>query len=88
MLVGVPKRMVVFFSFFPFKKVHICTLHIIQVLEKMKSNSTFHKALFPTSLKARANLLKHFLDGQVSFKLNSLLSGEKKKMFFPEAIMV
>ena len=47
----------------------------------MKSNSMFHKALFPTSLKARANLLKHFLDGQVSFKLNSLLSGGKKKCF-------
>lgn len=41
----------------------------------------FHKALFPTSLKARANLLKHFLDGQVSFKLNSLLSGGKKNVF-------
>lgn len=33
--------------------------------------------LFPTSLKARINLLKHILDGQIGFKLNSLFSGKK-----------
>lgn len=56
MLVGVPKRMVVLSSFCPSKGYIFATLHIIQVLEKMKSSSMFHKALFPTSLKARANL--------------------------------
>lgn len=47
----------------------------------MRSNSVFHKALFPTSPKGRLNLLKHFLDSQVNFKLNSLFSGGKT--FFP-----
>lgn len=45
-------------------------------LSKMRSSSMFHKALFPTSPKGRLNFLEHFLDGQITFKVNGLYSGK------------
>ena len=43
----------------------------------MRSNSVFGKTLFSVALKARGNLLNHFLDSQISFRLNSLLYRKK-----------
>ena len=43
----------------------------------MRSNSVFGKTLFSVALKARGNLLNHFLDSQISFRLNSLFYRKK-----------
>lgn len=56
-------------------------------LSKIRSGSVFHKALFPTSPKGTLNLLKHFLDSQISFKFNRVFSGEKN-FSPPEAVMI
>lgn len=80
MLFGVPRSMVLFSSLLSKGYIYLYITHHIG-LSKMRPNSVFHKALFPTSLKVRVNSLEHSLDSQISFKLNSLFS--RKKNFFP-----
>lgn len=48
----------------------------------MRSNSVFGKTLFPVALKTRINLLNHFLDSQISFRLNRLFFRKKRIFFF------
>lgn len=61
------------------KGIYLHITHHVGI-SKMRLNSVFHKTLFSTALKTRFNLLNHFLDSQISFKLNSLFF-RKKNVF-------
>lgn len=67
------------------KGIYLHITHHVGI-SKMRPNSVFHKTLFLTALKTRFNLLNHFLDSQISFKLNSLFFRKKKKCFYQKLL--